>query len=204
MKKAFRMLGRLLPLLVISLVVGISGYSWNARAVGQNAMPMPFGVGMSVVLSGSMEPTLHVNDLVFIRAAESYEQGDIIVYQSGNSLIIHRLLETDGTTAITQGDANNAPDEPFPTYCIKGRLVGRIAGIGAVMRAVKSTPGTLAILAAAIFFLLRSRQNERDAAEAETEKIRQEIEKLKAELLSEEAAPEGHSDQTENKQDAQS
>ena len=183
--KLRRFLSRLVPILIISLVLGGSAYTWNARTVGQNAMPMPFGIGVSVVLSGSMEPTLSVNDLVIVRPAESYEPGDIIVYQSGRSLVIHRLLETDGTTAVTKGDANNTADEPIPVYCIKGRLVKVLPGVGGALEIIQSLPGTLAILALALFFLLRSHRSEEKEAAAETEQLRQEIEKLKAEMLSE-------------------
>lgn len=187
MKKWRRIIGRYLPILIISLVIGVAGYSWNAKTVGNNQMPMPLGFGVSVVLSGSMEPTLHVNDLVIVQPADSYEPGDVIVYQTGSILVIHRLIETDGTTAITQGDANNVADEPFPTYCIKGKMTGTIRGAGAVIQILQSTPGTVAILAIAVFFMIRSRRKDEAAADAETEQIRQEIEKLKAEMLSAES-----------------
>lgn len=196
MKKRGQFLSRLLLIVLISLVLGGSAYSWNARAVGNNAMPMPFGYGVSVVLSGSMEPTLHVNDLVLIRAADSYEPGDVIVYQAGSLLVIHRLVETDGTTAVTRGDANNTNDEPIPTYLIKGKLVGRLTGVGVAVRFLQSAPGVSLILAAAAYLLIRSHRSERAAAAAETEQIRQEIEKLKAEMLSEHTPPEGQDTET--------
>ena len=44
--------------------MGINVYLWNASSLAGNAMPMPFGFGMAVVLSGSMEPVLSVNDLL--------------------------------------------------------------------------------------------------------------------------------------------
>ena len=50
------------------------------------------GLAPYVVLSGSMEPTLSVDDLVIVRAAEDYAVGDVVVYQSGHSLVIHRIV----------------------------------------------------------------------------------------------------------------
>ena len=194
MKKWRRVIGRYLPILIITLVIGVAGYSWNAKTVGNNQMPMPLGFGVSVVLSGSMEPTLHINDLVIVKPADSYEPGDIVVYQTGNILVIHRLTETDGTTAVTKGDANNVADEPIPTYSIKGKLAGTVRGAGAVIQILQSTPGVVAILAIAVFFMLRSHRNEEAAADAETEQIRQEIEKLKAEMLSAERKENEHSE----------
>ena len=57
MKNRGRIFFRILMIVVISLVIGLSIYSWNARRVVGNSLPMPFGIGSSVVLSGSMEPT---------------------------------------------------------------------------------------------------------------------------------------------------
>ena len=96
MKQCFRpqRLLRLLVLVLISLFAGVSLYQWNASTLTGNEMPMPFGVGVSVVLSGSMEPQLQVNDLVLVQRQEEYVPGDVVVYQSGRSLVIHQLLES--------------------------------------------------------------------------------------------------------------
>ena len=88
---------RILLFVIISLIIGLSVYRWNAERLAGNAMPMPFGFGMSVVLSGSMEPELSVNDLIIIAESDSYETGDTVVYQSQGDLIIHKIIETDGT-----------------------------------------------------------------------------------------------------------
>ena len=92
-------------LAVLALIIGINLYSFNATTLAGNAMPMRFGIGSAVVLSGSMEPTLSVNDYVIVQAADSYAVGDIVVYQSGNSLVIHRVVEIDGENIIARGDA---------------------------------------------------------------------------------------------------
>ena len=183
MSKLKKLLPRLLCFLLISLVLGGTAFSWNARKLAGNSMPRPFGFGLSVVLSGSMEPTLHVNDLVIDAPADEYKPGDIVVYQAGGALVIHRLIESDGTTAVTKGDANNVPDEPFPVNHIKGKLVRVFPGLGKGIQFLQSPLCKLAILAAAFFLLFHSRKKEDEDAHAETEKIRLEIEKLKAEML---------------------
>ena len=55
---------RSIILVVISLIIGLGVYSWNARNLTGNVMPMPFGVGVGVVLSGSMEPELSKDNAV--------------------------------------------------------------------------------------------------------------------------------------------
>ena len=83
MSKLKKLLPRLLCYLLISLVLGGTAYSWNARRLAGNAMPMPFGVGLSVVLSGSMEPTLSVNDLIF---SFIHVQRDVELIKAGHLL----------------------------------------------------------------------------------------------------------------------
>jgi signal peptidase len=114
---------------------------------------MPFGYGMSVVLSGSMEPVLSVNDLVFIRETKNVQPGDIIVYESGGSLIIHRVLSTEGGVIITKGDANNVADEPFDLAAVKGKMIGHVPGVGALIRVLKTPAGTFALMAAAVLLI---------------------------------------------------
>ncbi len=187
--KKYGLISRLLPILLISLVLGGTAYSWNARRLAGNAMPMPFGIGMSVVLSGSMEPTLSVNDLVFVKEQPSYREDDIIVFQEGSHLVIHRILTIDEEKAVTQGDANNAPDEPIRVSQIKGKLVASIPAVGVLVRFLQTLPGLLLLLGVAIFSMIRSRQQEKAAANDELDEIRKQIEELRRSMDEAEATP---------------
>ena len=71
---------------LIAVGIGVNVFLLNATRLTGNAVPMPFGFGMSVVLSGSMEPALSVGDLLIVREQEAYEIGDIVVYQNGNKI----------------------------------------------------------------------------------------------------------------------
>lgn len=80
--------------------------------------PMP----MVSVVSGSMEPNLHVGDLMLISIAD-YKVGDIAIYLSNSKTIIHRIIavQSDGTY-IFKGDHNPGPDSaPVPRDRILGR-----------------------------------------------------------------------------------
>ena len=180
-KRALRSSGRVLLLAVISLLIGTRLYAWNARVVAGNALPMPFGWGVSVVLSGSMEPTLSVNDLVVIRAQDAYAVGDIVVYQRGNMLVLHRIISLAGGEAVTQGDANNAADSPIDPADIRGKAVARVPGAGAAVNFIKTPAGTVLFLAAAIVLFELPHLRKRRAAEAEKERLRKEIRRLKGE-----------------------
>ena len=146
---------------------------------------MPFGVGASVVLSGSMEPTLSVGDLLIVREAEGYLVGDVVVYQSGGMAIVHRILSIDGENAITQGDANNAPDEPIPVETISGRVTTAVPYVGYLVLALKTPIGIAVTIAAAVALVVISGRRDKRSMDEETEKLKEEIRQLMKELKEE-------------------
>jgi signal peptidase len=170
---------RMIFLSLLAIALGLKLYSWNAGSLTGNNMPMPFGYGMSVVLSGSMDPALKVNDLVFIRETKEISPGNIIVYERDGELIIHRVIYVDGSTVITQGDANNAADEPFDISMVKGKMIGYIPGIGAIVRWIKTPFGTIVLLVAAVLLVELSYRRERGEEDEELNAIKDEIRRLK-------------------------
>lgn len=177
MKGLFRRLG----LALLGLVLGLNLYLANARMLG-DPLPMPFGVGAAVVMSGSMEPALKIGDLIFVRETETIQPGDIVVYRSGASLIVHRVKETSGDTLITQGDANNAPDEPVTREQVKGTVALRIGGAGKVLTALRSPAGIAAVLILIVTLTELSFRKEKKKADTGTEELKAEIRRLKEEM----------------------
>lgn len=165
----------------IGIFVGLFLYHQNAKGILRDSMPMPFGYGAAVVLSGSMEDRLSVDDLVIIKATDDYAVNDIVVYQDRGSLVIHRIVEIDGDTVTTKGDANNTADEPINKSQIKGVLIYDIPKIGAAVHILKQPVFVIAILAAAIILIELSYAKEKDKDTEELDKIKAEIEKLKQE-----------------------
>ena len=178
-RKGARLIFRIFLMLVISLLLGGSVYMLNAKRLVRNAMPMPFGYGFSVILSGSMEPTLSVNDLVIVHAQEDYAVGDVVVYQSGHALVIHRIIQFDGEAVITQGDANNIEDAPVARSEIKGRMVGVIPNAGNAVHFLQSPLGIILVLTLAIFLLNRSWSKEKAADDKDLDVLKEEIRRLK-------------------------
>ena len=103
---------RIVALACVGIFLGCNIYLWNAQSLTGNVLPMPFGVGMAVVLSGSMEPELSVNDVIIVQQQDGYEVGDVVVYQSDKSLVVHRIIEISDGMVVTQGDANNTTTSP--------------------------------------------------------------------------------------------
>lgn len=169
-------------LILLGLVLGVNIYLSNARSVVGNQMPMPFGTGMAVVLSGSMEPTLSKGDLIFVRKADTLELGDIVVYQSGNSLIVHRVISLYADTAVTQGDANSTPDEPISLSRIKGVVHFTIPYAGTVLNWLKTPVGTVCVLVLAFALVELSFRREKKQDNQKMEAVKAEIRRLKDEL----------------------
>lgn len=163
----------------IGIVLGLCVYTQNAKGLLKDKMPMPFGYGMSVVLSGSMESRLSVDDLVIIKATDDYKVNDIVLYQDGDSLVIHRIIEMDGDTVTTKGDANNVADAPIHKSQIKGVLVYDIARLGAIVNLLKQPVSVFVLLAAALLLTELSYRKEKDKDTEELDEIKAMIEELK-------------------------
>lgn len=181
-KKKFPPILRTLLLIAVSLVLGINLYSWNARSLTGNALPMPFGYGAAVVLSGSMEPTIMTDDLIIVQEAESYEIGDIVVFQSGSMLVVHRIVDMDAELVTTRGDANNTDDAPIAKMYIKGRVIGKVSGVGNLIRVIKSPAVTIALIAGAVLLVELPYRKNKEKDEEQLEQLKAEIRKLKEEL----------------------
>lgn len=181
--KAGRVVLRALLIIVISVTIGLTVYTWNARRMFHNELPMPFGVGAAIVLTGSMEPTLNVNDLVIVKKTDNIEIGDIVVFQQGNDLIIHRVIEknVEENRIVTKGDANNVDDGNIPMSAVKGKLSFSVPFVGLVVKGLKSVPGIIIVLGLSAFLMIRSWKNERKESDKDLDKIRAEIAKLKGE-----------------------
>lgn len=82
-------------------------------------LPLPFGIKPSIVMTGSMEPTVPTGSIAWID--ENFDEGDlevgtIAVYEPKlGTEVMHRIVAIDGDTYTFQGDNNAAPDLASPT-----------------------------------------------------------------------------------------
>jgi signal peptidase len=157
-----------------------------AIIVTGDPLPMPLGFGSAVVLSGSMEPALSVNDLIFVVRSGEYEVGDIVVYSTGGTPVVHRVVQADMQSGIiiTRGDANNTDDDPVSVARIKGKMLFSVPYVGAIPRFIRTVPGlvtVLLVLFALLFVSVRGKAAESEET-SKAERLMQEIERLKQEL----------------------
>lgn len=173
---------RIALLVLVAVLIGISIYSINAARLSGNRFPMPLGFGASVVLSGSMEPTLSVGDLLIVVPTDELAVGDVVVYTSSGAAIVHRIIEldTEGGTVVTRGDANNASDDPIPITAVKGKVVCAIPVLGYAVEAIKTPVATILLIVLAIWLMEASFRQDRAREDGEREALIQEIERLRS------------------------
>lgn len=168
-------------LVLLGLLLGVCAYAANARAVAGNQLPMPFGYGLADVLSGSMEPTFSKGTLLVVRQAGDVAPGDVVVYQDGRELVVHRVVSVEGSVVVTQGDANNVTDAPFDKSQVKGVVVGWVPWLGYVVDALRTPAGIVVVIACALALVELSFRRQQAADSDELERIKQEIRALKEE-----------------------
>ena len=179
MKKNAKTVIRIILLVLIAVLVGVSVYSVNAAMLSGNKLPMPFGFGVTVVLSGSMEPEISVGDILIVLPSEQYEVGDVVVYQTQGMSVVHRIISMEGDEVVTRGDANTGDDAPIHTKSIKGEVVCAIPLVGYLVCFIKTPIGTLALVGLAILLLEVSFKKDKKQDDGELEALKKELEEMK-------------------------
>ena len=65
-----------------------------------------FGINLYIVRSGSMEPEILTGSLCMIDMNYPYEKiqcGDVIAFESGNTLVLHRVIQATDEGIVTKG-----------------------------------------------------------------------------------------------------
>jgi signal peptidase len=142
-----RLLGTAIGALVLGLLVGAVIIVVVATRF--------FGFSVLTVSSGSMAPAIEAGDLIVVRpvAIDTVDEGDVVLFESGGDRIptVHRVIGINelelqvrdaatGETAVytdfrlvTQGDANDAPDNAEVTADrLQGEVWFRIPNAGAL------------------------------------------------------------------------
>ena len=106
-----------------------------------------------IVMSGSMETTINIGDLVIVKKvnSSSIHIGDIIAFKNGNIVISHRVKEVINDSGIykfkTKGDNNNVADDFIVSSdAIEGIFVNKIPGLGGILLFLGKPIGLLMVI----------------------------------------------------------
>lgn len=117
--KVLKTLGQVVLFVILIFFILLNILSMNNKSL--------FGFRIYRVISGSMQPTLQIGDVIIIKKANNYAEKDIITYDNGLTTITHRIKSINGDEIITEGDANDAPDKPITKDRILGKYFFRIS-----------------------------------------------------------------------------
>lgn len=168
----------LAPILIINLTIIIKGIIYP------NKIPDFMGYKPFIVLSGSMESSISVGDLVIVKETDysKINKNDIIAFRHDDIVITHRVVEVinsdDGTIYKSKGDSNDVVDDFFVKEAdIEGVYVTKISGFGNIFMFL-SKPMVMLVLtfitiaAAGIIYLLIFIPTKEDMEEFEEYKKR--------------------------------
>jgi hypothetical protein len=102
-----------------------------------------------------------------------------VVYQSGSSLVIHRIVRVEDEYVVTKGDANNTEDDPVSLSAVKGRMAFAIPFLGLPVRLLQSTLGSVLVIVLIAALVSLSWRKERAEDDKKLDDIKEEIRRLK-------------------------
>ena len=160
----------LVIVLLVALFLNLSTL-WSVGEIKRGEY-VTSGYSCAIISSGSMAPSMLVNDLLIVRSEDSYKAEDIITYVSPQGgLITHRVKEVLDYGYVTQGDANNVPDEEILTQRVLGKVVFILPRAGAVIDGILSPIGICLLGCICLLLWLirkvRGEQNELEQDKAE-------------------------------------
>lgn len=133
--------------LLLTIILVINLYSFVSIKVFKQDVATIAGYSMLEVVSGSMEPTIHVGDMIIINTKDTnYEVDDIVTFYDVNgAFVTHRIKSIENDMMVTKGDYNDSYDEPLPLESIVGKYVFKINNGGKIIASFKS-PFTMVMI----------------------------------------------------------
>ena len=128
--------------ILLSLIVLFNIYNFINLNILKKDLSTIGGYTYLEVVSGSMEPTIKIGDLILINTNidnYDYHVDDIITFRDeAGSLVTHRIIKVEENTVVTQGDANNAIDGDILKKDIVGIYVKKFVAIGSLLNSLKN------------------------------------------------------------------
>ena len=118
-----------------------------------NKYPNYFGYTVFEVASGSMEPTLYINDVILIDITKNdLKLGDIIAFYNDDAIITHRIVFIDDNTLTVKGDNNNTIDVPINKNQVIGKVIKIFPKFGVWKKVITEPKILIAIFISLLLF----------------------------------------------------
>lgn len=113
--------------------------------INPDVTPNIFGVKTFSIISGSMTPTININDIILVKDYDmtKLETNDIITFRMDDETITHRIIAIQriGQEIVytTKGDNNDVSDIEKVKYDqVEGKYIGRIPNVGKILSFLKN------------------------------------------------------------------
>lgn len=142
-KKIFKGIGKALSVALIVFEVMLIVFFVASKVQGKP--PTFFGYQVYSIRTGSMSDYLVVGDVIISKKYDggelrAGEDGDVVTYlgevEGESAMITHRVIEVDGDTVITQGDANESADAPIKKSDIEAVMVHKTVIIDKIYKLI--------------------------------------------------------------------
>lgn len=142
--------------IILFILIGFNIYNFVSINILHKDIADINGYALLEVVSGSMDPTIKVGDVIVINTNnQEYKSGDIITFYDVNgSFVTHRLMRMDDKMMVTKGDANDSEDEAMDKNNIVGKMIFKINGLGKLMASLKNPFVMLLIMVIGIVLCL--------------------------------------------------
>ena len=151
LKKAWSILSTSLVVIMIACTVLLV----VLKFVGET--PSVFGYNFYYILTGSMEPTVKVGDIILSKEAkpDELEVGDVVTFkgESGelrDKIVTHRIQsvyrENGQLYVVTKGDANTANDPAIRAEAIMSVMKYKVPLLGSVFKVINTPVGFLLLI----------------------------------------------------------
>ena len=144
MKEKLKNIDFVAIILIIILVILLFCYS-QIKIFGKKYINF-CGYTIFQVITGSMEDTIQIKDIVIVKLTQDVEVNDIITYKSGEDFVTHRVIKIEDNKITTKGDANNSEDNPITKDEVVGKVVFIISNVAVWMNVFRTPEVLLAII----------------------------------------------------------
>jgi len=142
---------KVLTILILLIIVPLIIVNISFIFQGNNRVPNFMGYSMLNVISGSMQGTIDVGDMVIIKQTKEINEQDIVTFIDEASVITHRVVKIEEENGVkeytTKGDANNTEDKNKITIDqIQGKVIFHLRGFGKICTYLQKPQGLLILV----------------------------------------------------------
>lgn len=181
--KQLKKIIRVIIATIIILVVAMNVYNFINIKILNKDLSTIFGYQTLEVVSGSMEPTIHVGELIVIDTNEkNYKEKDIVTfYDINGAFVTHRIESINQNQIITKGDNNDSKDDPINRDKIVGKYIFKIPYLGEILSCIGQPLMLIFILIIGILYsYLISLEEQREKKKTRRQKIKEQKQLQKA------------------------